>query len=87
MNILEYLALTNGNIDTAIRVAPRFILGDDGEYMVTINLDEEGDIASMDGVSDALMKMTAVTPKRLERLANEFMEAAKAIVNPPSAGA
>lgn len=85
-NILEYLALTGGSIETSIRVAPRFMLGDSEEYIVKIVLDEDGDIASMDGLSDAFARMSAVTPKRLEKLGKELTEAAKALISPLKGG-
>ena len=52
--------------------------------IVTVKLDDDGDITSFDGYDTAFAKMTSVTPKRLERLINEFEAAAKAIVNPPN---
>ncbi len=85
-NIIEYLAATNKHRDTIIRIAPRFILDENGEYIVKVNLDDDGDITSYEHVSDALLRMTAVTPKRLEKLVDEFGEAARAIVNPTSGG-
>ena len=85
-NILEYLSISNSKIDLAIRMMPRFLLDDSGEYVVKVILDADGDIERYDCLNEALMLMTAVTPKRLEKLAHELVEAAKAIVNPPSAG-
>jgi len=84
-NILEYLTLTGKgtNKDLAFRVVPRFLLDENGEYMVKVLLDEDGDITGFEKHNEALLMMTAVNPKRLERLALELVEAAKAIVNPP----
>lgn len=82
--IIEYIGVSNGNKEMAIRVAPRFLLDDKGEYVVQVKLDDDGDIASLDGGTEALLQMSVVTPKRLERLSNELVEAAKAIVNPPN---
>lgn len=87
-NILEYLTLTgNGNRDLAYRIIPRFLLDENGEYVVTVKLDEDGDIQNFENYSAAMLKMTSVNPKRLERLKDELTEAAKAIVNPPNTGA
>ena len=83
-NILEYLTATSDapNRQTLIRIAPRFILNGDGEYLVKVILDEDGDIKEFENMNEAFLKMSGVTPKRLEKLINEFTEAAKAIVNP-----
>lgn len=85
-SILEYIAITQVNRDVALKLLPRFLLNDEGEYMVTVTLDDDGDITNMENINEAFMKMSAITPKRLEKLAQELAEAAKAIVNPPNAG-
>jgi len=86
-NIIEFLTLTgsNTNKDLAYRMLPRFLLDENGEYMVTVKLDEDGDIVELEKYNEALFKMVTVNPKRLEKLALELVEAAKTIVNPPSA--
>lgn len=83
-NIIEYLNAQNREQNTIIRIAPRFVVGEDGEYIVTANLDDDGDIASYDNLPAAFEKMAGITPKRLEKLIVEFAEAANAIVNPQS---
>ena len=85
-NIVEYLNVTAKVKETCIRVAPRFVLNDEGEYIITVNLDEDGDITGYENTEAAFLKMAGITPKRLERLMDEFSEAAKAIVNPPKEG-
>ena len=86
-NITDYLLLSVGNVETVARVIPRFVLNDKGEFIVKVVLDEDGDIAKFENMTDALMKISGVTPKRLEKLTGEFMEAVKNIVNPPNARA
>lgn len=83
-NVIEYLNASAKVRDTIIRIAPRFIVNAEGEYLVKVNLDDDGDISSYDGIEAAFMQMTAITPKRLEKLVDEFSEAARAIVNPPN---
>lgn len=85
-NVLEYLNASAKVRDTIIRIAPRFIVNDEGNYLVTVHIDEDGDITSFDGLDAAVMKMAAITPKRLEKLIEEFSEATRAIVNPPNGG-
>lgn len=85
-NVLDYLAVSGGNRDAAIRVAPIFLLDESGEYIVKVILDADGDIFAYENKQEALLRMTALTPKRLEKLTHELMEAAKAIVNPPKDG-
>lgn len=84
-NILQYLAVTNNDLRTAIQIAPRFVVNEKDEYLVKVILDEDGDIKDLENVGEALLLMTQVTPKRLEKLHVQLMEAAKAIVNPQSA--
>ncbi len=86
LSILDYLAISGGNKDAAIRVSPRFVIDKDGEYIVKVKLDEDGDIESLDGLQDAFMRLASVTPKRLERLSEQLTEAVKAIVDPQKGG-
>lgn len=86
VNLVEFLNLTSnkGNKEITYRVIPRFLLDENGEYMVTIKMDEDGDIQEFVNLNKAMLTMTAVNSNRLEKLALELMEAAKAIVNPPN---
>lgn len=86
-NIAEYLLLDGGSKDTAIRVANRFVVNKDGEYIVKVVYDDDGDIKEFQGMAEAFQVMASVTPQRMEKLAKEMTEAVKNIVNPPSAGA
>ena len=81
-NIMEYVLLQARNIETVVKVAPRFIVNKDDEYIVGVVLDEDGDISRFEGLQDAYQIMGSVTPKRLEKLTNEFVEAVRNIVNP-----
>lgn len=85
-NILEYQMMLAGHKQTAMRIAPRFVLGEDGEYIVTVKLDEEGDVEGYENVTEAMQRLGAVTPKRFDKLLGEMVEAAKSIVNPPKGG-
>ncbi len=84
-SIMDYLLVQSGNAEVIVRIAPRFIVNDAGEYVVKIVTDNDGDITELQNIQDAFAKMTGVTPKRLEKLIPEFMEAVKNIVNPPNA--
>jgi hypothetical protein len=83
-NVIEYLNASAKIKETAVRILPRFVLGDDGEYVMQVKLDADGDIESFEGHNEAFAKMAAITPKRLEKLIDELCEAAKGIVNPPN---
>ncbi len=82
-NVIEYLNASAKIRDTIIRIAPRFVVDTNGDYIVKVTLDDDGDIERYDGLEEAFGKMAAITPKRLEKLVDEFSEAARAIVNPP----
>ena len=81
-SILQYMGILSKNSGVVVSVAPRFIVDQNGEYIVKVTLDEDGDIESLEGMDDALVLLAQVTPKRLEKLIDEFNEAANAIVNP-----
>ena len=84
--MIEYLNASARVRDTIVRIAPRFVVDADGNYIVKVNLDDDGDIMSFDGYDKAFVQMAAITPKRLEKLVHEFSEAAKNIVNPTKEG-
>lgn len=62
------------------------MLNQDKEYRVKAAQDEDGDplpLQQLEGYNEALAEMVStINPKRLERLQDELMEAAKAIVGP-----
>jgi len=86
-NITEYLLISNGHRETVIRVLPRFVLDEEEKYIVEVKVDSDGDVTSYEGLTKAFGRMSSVTPKRLDKLAEEFAEAVKDIVNPQNAGA
>lgn len=86
-SVAEYLLLSGGNTEIVARLAPRFVIDEAGEYIVKVVTDEDGDISSFEGVDVAFMQMSKVTPKRLDALSKEFVEAVKNIINPQNAGA
>lgn len=86
MSINQYLALSVADLNTAIWALPLFVMDDQGEYIVKVLLDDDGDITGFEGDKLARLRLSAVTPKRSERLAHELMEAVRAIVDPPKGG-
>jgi len=85
-NVMEYLAVSRGSKDVAIRLVPRFIMNGDNDYLVKVKLDEDGDIEGYENMDAAFDKLSKMNPARVDKLAGELVEAAKAIVNPPSEG-
>lgn len=83
-NVLQFLALQGDNVDTAIRVLPRFLVDDKDEYVIKVKLDDDGDISEIQNEAEAIVKISVLTPKRLEKLAKELKEAVGNIVNPPN---
>lgn len=79
---MDFILMQAGNVETIVRVAPRFIINESGAYIVEVELDEDGDIKELRNITDAFVKFAAVTPKRLEKLVEQFMEASKTIVSP-----
>lgn len=85
-NIWDYVGMSSGNLETCIRIAPRFVTDEAGEYICKVRHDEEGDISGFDDHAVALVECGKITPKRMIKLAKEMEAAAKAVVNPPSGG-
>lgn len=85
-SILQYLGTINKNASVITAIAPRFIVNEQDEYIVEVTLDEDGDIEALENMDQALALLANVTPKRLEKLIDEFSEAAKSIVNPTNGG-
>lgn len=83
-NVYEYLACLSGDAGTTVKVMPRFVVDADGNYIIGVTHDDEGDIKEYTNVEAAVKAVFTITPKRLEKLKAEFMEAARNIVNPPS---
>lgn len=82
----EYLAALAGDSAAVIKVLPRFVVDEKGEYIIGVVMDEDGDITEYVNVEAAVRKVFNITPKRLDKLKKEFQEAAKQIVNPTSEG-
>lgn len=82
--VLEYMNVLSKNRAVIMNVAPRFVIDDNEQYIMRANLDGDGDITGYENREQAVTKMVAITPKRLEKLYDEFCEAAKGIVNPTS---
>ena len=82
LSIWDYVGVTSGNLETCIRVAPRFVVDDTGEYLVTVENDEDGDIKELKDQSKALAECGKVTPRRMAKLAKEMQEVVNNIVNP-----
>ena len=84
--VSEYIGVVVGNIGSQMRVLPKMIANDDGSYLVKITHDEDGDIASMEGLDEAMKRIEGISARRFEKLRGELTEAAKSIVNPPNGG-
>lgn len=58
----------------------------DGEYIVEIVTNEDGDVVETKYMDEAnrMMDAAGITPRRFEKLRKELTEAAQNIVNPPS---
>jgi hypothetical protein len=84
-SILDQLNVLSGHQATFVKIAPRFAVDDKGKYLVKVNLDEDGDLDSLEFEEETFTKVASkLTPKRLETLKKQMVEAAKAIVNPPN---
>jgi hypothetical protein len=73
-----------GDLNTIQLIAPRFMVDENDEYIINVILDNDGDIEKYENEDRAFSNMGKITPKRLRKLVDEFTEAARSIVNPPS---
>lgn len=86
LSILELIGVVGKNYATIVRVAPRFVLGEDGNYIVKVLHDDDGDITGYEGFAEALGRISQIPAKRMKKIAEEFAEAAANIVNPTNGG-
>lgn len=87
-NILPRMIVANG--EHKIRDTKGEILKTvlDGEYIVEVVLNEDGDILETKYLDEAqrMLDAAGITPRRFEKLRKELTEAARNIVNPPNGG-
>lgn len=81
-NILEYRLGLIGNFDTITRILPRFAVDDNGEYIVSVTLNDDGEVEEYHNITEGLVRVSGITPNSLRKLIPEFVEAFKNIVNP-----
>jgi len=84
--VTEYVGIVVGNLGQQMRVLPKMLIDEQGEYIVEIIHDSEGDIAELKNMDKANTIMNGISVKRFEKLCKELTEAAKNIVNPPKGG-
>lgn len=82
-SVPEYIGAITGNIGAQMKILPKFLINDDGEYLVQVVLDDDGDILECKNLNAAMDRMNSLTPARFEKLRKEVAEAFKNIVNPP----
>lgn len=85
-SVNEYVGVLAGNLFYQMRLLPKMILNDNGEYVVKAQIDEDGD-PLLENMDKALAMMDKINVKRFDRLRKELTEAVRLIVNPPNAGA
>ena len=73
-------ATAKGAVDEVLKVVQ------DGEYIVEIVVNDDGDIVETKYLDEAnrMMDEAGITPRRFTKLREQLSEAAKNIVNPPS---
>lgn len=86
LSVLELIGVVGGNYATIVRVAPLFVLGEDGQYIAKVKTDADGDIEGYERYPEALGQISKIPAKRMKKLVAEFREAAQNIVNPTNGG-
>ena len=84
--VTEYIGVAVGNMGQQMKALPKFLVDKDDKYIVEVVLDDDGDIAELKNLDEAMKIMDGITTKRFEKLRKELTEAARNIVNPPSGG-
>jgi len=84
--VTEYVGVVVGNLGSQMKVLPKMLVNDNGEYVIEIVHDSEGDIAELKNTKEANDMMENISVARFEKLRKELTEAAKNIVNPQKGG-
>lgn len=84
----EYIGVLMGGVGSQMAALPKMLLDDNGNYIVKVIVDEDGDIKEYQNLSDANKRMddANISITRLAKLGKELTEAARNIVNPPKGG-
>lgn len=80
----EYMGVVSGNVFYCMTLLPKLAVDHDGNYIVEVVLDNDGDILDLKNLDVANKIMEKITPKRLESLIPQLKEAVKNIVDPLS---
>jgi hypothetical protein len=81
-SLTEYIGVLVGNVGSQMSALPKMLVDDKGAYIVTVTLDDEGDIKELQNVDKAQAMMTSISIPRFEKLRKEITQAARDIVNP-----
>jgi hypothetical protein len=77
--IIETMNLVMRDMQTAIRVAPRFVIEAD-QYAVVVERDADGDITKFVGYEDVFTGMASVSAGRMREISDELYRAAVAVL-------
>lgn len=80
----EYMGVVSGNVFYCMTLLPKLAVDKEGNYIVEITLDGDGDILDLKNLDVAKVLMNKITPKRMESLIPQLKEAVKNIVDPLS---
>ena len=80
--ITEYIGALNGNEYFKTLVLRKCAVDNNGEYIVKVTLDDDGDIVKIENEVAANALLDKVTPARYEKLSVEMAQAFRDIVNP-----
>lgn len=82
--VTEYLGVVVGNIASQMKVLPKMLVDDNGNYIIEVILDSDGDVTETKNIEIANGMMEKISVRRFEKLRKELTEAARNIVNPPN---
>lgn len=85
-SVIDYIGSLQGNIGSQMRLLPKLVIDKDGQYIVEIVHDEDGDILEFKNLDAANLLMDKITPARFEKLRGELQEALRNMVNPTNGG-
>lgn len=85
-SIPEYYGIMAKRQGSAMMIAPRLLVNEKGEYIMTAIYDEDGDVKEYQGLNEALQILANTPLVRLAAMMDELMKACIDIINPPSGG-
>ena len=82
--IPEYIGCLSGNLGSVLKLLPKMLIDDNGEYIVTVEQDQDGVITGYQNLDLASARMMDISAGKLKSLAKDLVTALGGVINPTS---